>query len=42
MLNLSTSLITIGLSIKGLKKPKKVIKSKGYCDGLHLVFGLGS
>jgi hypothetical protein len=30
MLNLSTSLMTIGPFIKGLKKPKKVIKSKGY------------
>jgi hypothetical protein len=30
MLDLSTSLITIGLLIKGLKKPKKVTKSKGY------------
>jgi hypothetical protein len=30
MLDLSTSLTTIGPPIKGLKKPKKVIKSKGY------------
>ena len=30
MLDLSTSLMTIGPPIKGLKKPKKVIKSKGY------------
>jgi hypothetical protein len=29
-LDLSTSLTTIGLPIKGLKKPKKVTKSKGY------------
>ena len=30
MLDLSTSLTTIGPPIKGLKKPKKVTKSKGY------------
>jgi hypothetical protein len=30
MLDLSTNLITIGPPIKGLKKPKKVTKSKGY------------
>jgi hypothetical protein len=30
MLDLSTSLMTISPPIKGLKKPKKVIKSKGY------------
>ena len=30
MLDLSTSLTTIGPLIKGLKKPKKVTKSKGY------------
>jgi hypothetical protein len=30
MLNLSTSLTIIGPPIKGLKKPKKVTKSKGY------------
>ena len=30
MLNSSSSLIIIGPPIKGLKKPKKVTKSKGY------------
>ena len=30
MLNSSSSLTTIGPPIKGLKKPKKVTKSKGY------------
>jgi hypothetical protein len=30
MLDSSSSLMTIGLPIKGLKKPKKVTKSKGY------------
>ena len=30
MLNSSSSLMTIGPPIKGLKKPKKITKSKGY------------